>query len=95
MNDIKKITNQMQALRNIYTVKNNRITIDLPDFFKYSAVEIIILPIEKAEEQKKENPISKNEHLEELLSVGTWTDEDIKAIIDSQKLINQWNIDEF
>ena len=84
----------MQALRNIYTVKNNRITIDLPEFFKYSSVEIIILPIEKSNKQLEENTLSKNERLEQLLKVGIWNDEDIKAITDSSNIINKWKIEE-
>jgi len=35
----------MEALRNIYTVENHRIIIDLPESFNYNSVEIIILPI--------------------------------------------------
>ena len=57
--------NKMQALRNIYTVKNNRITIDLPESFKYSSVEIIILPIEKSNKPLEENRLSKKERLEQ------------------------------
>jgi len=85
----------MQALRNIYTVKNNKIIIDLPDYFKYSSVEIIILPVEKTVKQINENTINKKNGLEQLLSVGVWSENDIQAITDSQNLINQWKIEEF
>ncbi len=34
----------MEALRNIYTVENNRIIIDLPQNFNHKEVEVIILP---------------------------------------------------
>ncbi len=82
----------MEALRNIYTVKNNRIIIDLPNYFKHTSVEVIILPVSKFK-YKQEN--SKNKQLEQLLSVGVWNDNDIEPILESQKLINQWKITEF
>ncbi len=84
----------MQVLRNIYTVTDNRIMIDLPEYFKYSAVEVIVLPIEKLQE-KQFNRLSKNERLEKLLSISIWNDADIQPIIDTQNLINQWKIQEF
>jgi len=71
----------MQALRNIYTVKNNQITIDLPKGFNHSSVEVIILPAQKKNDKK--------EQLKQLLSVGLWNDEDIKSITASQNLINR------
>ena len=77
----------MQALRNIYTVKNHQITIDLPKDFNHSSVEVIILPAQKKNDKK--------EQLKQLLSVGLWNDEDIKSITDSQNLINQWKITKF
>ena len=66
----------MQVLRNIYTVKDNRITIDLPEYFKYSSVEIIILPIEKKERQQGlKDRASKETRLKQLLSIGVWETE--------------------
>ena len=85
----------MEALRNIYTVKNNRITIDFPEYFKYSSVEVIILPVSKFTYKQINNENSKNKQLEQLLSVGVWYDNDIEPILESQKLINQWKITEF
>ena len=85
----------MQALRNIYTVNNNQITIILPDYFKHSSVEVIILPIEKSKNNKLNIEDKKNKQLKKLLSLGVWNDEDIKPIIESQKYINQWKITEF
>jgi len=84
----------MEALRNIYTVENHRIVIDLPESFNYNSVEIIILPIEK---QKKNKNIDydKNERLKKLLSISVWNDEDILPIIETQNFINQWKIEEF
>ena len=83
----------MQALRNIYTVKNNQITIDLPNYFKHTSVEVIILPINKYKQINNTN--NKNKQLEELLSVGVWNDNDIEPILESKKLINEWKITEF
>ena len=85
----------MEALRNIYTVKNNRITIDFPEYFKYSSVEVIILPVSKFTYKQINNETSKNKQLEQLLSVGVWNDNDIEPILESQKLINEWKITEF
>ncbi|GEM_PF-767803 len=84
----------MEALRNIYTVENHQIVIDLPESFNYNSVEIIILPIEK---QKKNKNIDydKNERLKKLLSISVWNDEDILPIIETQNFINQWKIEEF
>jgi predicted Ser/Thr protein kinase len=78
----------MEALRNIYTVENHRIVIDLPESFNYNSVEIIILPIEK---QKKNKNIDydNNERLKKLLSISVWNDEDILPIIETQNFINQ------
>ena len=81
----------MQALRNIYTVTDRRIQIDLPESFKYSAVEVIILPVEK----HFNNELSKEERVEQLLLVGTWNEEDVQPIIESKKFTNKWKIEEF
>jgi hypothetical protein len=87
----------MQALRNIYTVDNHRIVIDLPNTFNYNAVEIIILPIEKPRKKtvKISNNSDNNERLKRLLSISVWKESDIQPIIDSENLINQWRIEEF
>ncbi len=81
----------MQALRNIYTVRNKQITINLPEYFDYSSVEVIILPINQI---VKEDIIrSKEESLKKLLSISKWYEEDTQTITNSQDLINQWKIE--
>jgi hypothetical protein len=87
----------MQALRNIYTVENHQIVIDLPKSFNHTSVEIIILPIEQSTKKmtKKSVSIDKNERLKKIFAVNIWNDEDIQPIIESQNLINQWKMEEF
>jgi hypothetical protein len=87
----------MQALRNIYTVENHRIVIDLPKSFNHTSVEIIILPLEKSLKKmpKKSVSIDKNERVKKIFAVNIWNDEDIQPIIESQNLINQWKMEEF
>jgi hypothetical protein len=87
----------MEALRNIYTVENHRIVIDLPKSFNHTSVEIIILPLEKTRARKKIKAMSadKNERLKKLLSINVWNEADILPLIETQNLINQWKIEEF
>jgi len=65
----------MEALRNIYTVLNNQIIIDLPETFRHKSVEVIILPIN--EFLKQENKNEKQERLKKLLTVSEWSENDI------------------
>lgn len=87
----------MEALRNIYAVENHRIVIDLPKSFNHTEVEIIILPFENTQQRQKNKTFGtdKEERLKKLLSVNVWNDDDILPIIESQKIINQWKIEEF
>ena len=87
----------MEALRNIYTVENHRIVIDLPKTFNHSSVEIIILPIDENQTNNIDKKISddKNERLKTLMSISVWSENDILPIIETQNLINQWKIENF
>jgi hypothetical protein len=87
----------MQALRNIYTVENNKIVIDLPKSFQHKSVEVIILPISefKTLHATKNEAADKSERIKKLLSISVWSDTDIQLINESQNLINQWKIEEF
>ncbi len=87
----------MQALRNIYTVENHRIVIDLPKSFNHAAVEIIILPLDPSNKETftKSLSIDKKERLKKLLAINVWNEDDIKPITETQSLINQWEIEEF
>ena len=54
----------MEALRNIYTVKDKKITIEIPENFNYDSVEVIILPLKKViktKEKELNNLLSSNE----------------------------------
>jgi hypothetical protein len=88
----------MQAIRNIYAVKNNQVIIDLPESFDYTSVEVIILPAYNGNLLNR-NDIeinqNKNERLKKLLSISVWDEEDFKIIKESQNLINKWKIEEF
>ncbi len=88
----------MQAIRNIYTVKNNQVIIDLPESFDYSSVEVIVLPVYSKEIQNKSSnealPNNKD-RLAKLLTLSVWDDDDINRIIESQKLVNKWKIEQF
>ena len=87
----------MQALRNIYTVENHRIVIELPKSFNHAAVEIIILPLDPTNKETINKSLSndKKERLKRLLAINVWNEDDIKPITDTQTLINQWKIEEF
>ena len=86
----------MQAIRNIYTVRDSQIIIDLPKNFIHSAVEVIILPIDEQKDRKLHELTSdKEENLKQILSIGIWDDNDLKPILETNNLINQWEIQEF
>lgn len=87
----------MQAYKYYYTVENNRILIELPKTFNHTSVEVIVLPVEKTKTKQKETPLNgdKSKQLVELLSIGVWSDSDLKPIQETSNLINKWNIAEF
>lgn len=87
----------MQAIRNIYSVQNNQIVIDLPKSFYHKSVEVIILPINelKSDDVVFKNTNKKREGLKKLLSISFWNDEDIRWINKSKHEINQWEIEKF
>lgn len=87
----------MQAFRHIYQVKHNKVVIELPPDFNHNSVEVIVLPITKTKSRKRLNPTAanKNDQLNELLTVGVWDEKDLLPVIESNNLINQWNIEQF
>jgi hypothetical protein len=87
----------MQAFRHVYKVKHNKVVIELPPDFNHNSVEVIVLPITKTKSRKHLNPTvaNKNDQLNELLSVGVWDEKDLLPVIESNNLINQWNIEQF
>ena len=68
----------MNAITQTYQVKDGKLIIDLPEEFKNTTVKVIIMPVSN---DKREKP-----DLEELLQVSQWTEEDIKPILEAQKL---------
>lgn len=80
----------MEALNNIYEVVDNQITIKLPEDFDYKSVQVIVLPIFPKKEKN-----NKEEILNDLLNIPTWTEDELKPIIESEKFINEWKPEEF
>ncbi len=44
----------MEAIKQYASIQNGRIILDIPDSFKASHVEVIILPVEKEPEKRKQ-----------------------------------------
>ncbi len=74
----------MQAIREITTVTDHKIIFTLPDGFNYNKVELIILPIEE-----------KQNLSDFLLTLPTFTTEEINNIETAKKDLNKWEIKEF
>jgi hypothetical protein len=87
----------MQAFRHIYSVIHNKIVIELPPDFNHNSVEVIVLPVTKTISRKHLKPTTanKNEQLKELLTIGVWDEKDLQPVIESNNLINEWNIEQF
>jgi len=85
----------MEAIRNIYSVENKQIVINLPANFKHKSVEVIVLPVYEYEKTEQVSKNKKSEHLEKLLNVSVWKDTDVQQITDSGKLLNEWKIEKF
>jgi len=75
----------MQAIREMATVKNHKITVTLPNNFNYNKVEIIILPIEEKQESLSDF----------LLTLPAMSEQEISDIEAVRKDLNQWQIKEF
>jgi len=79
---------EMQAIREIRSVKGKKIIIDLPEDFRDQKVEVIVLPY--AEEA------GKMKNLHSLLMDGpTLTDEEIKQFMTVREDMKRWKIKEF
>lgn len=72
----------MQIIREFRIVKNNQITIDLPEYFNTREVEIIILPVENKKEKFREI----------LLQGPVLSEEEIARIEETREWFNQWQI---
>jgi hypothetical protein len=81
----------MEAIKQIITVKDDKITIHLDPKMNNTKVEVIILPYSP----KKVNKENRNSGLKDLLSIGVWSDSDIKAMEDASKKFNLWTIQSF
>jgi hypothetical protein len=81
----------MEAIKHIIRVKDDKITIHLDPKMNNTKVEVIILPFSP----KKVNKENRNSGLKDLLSIGVWSDSDIKAMEDASKKFNLWTIQSF
>ena len=82
----------MEAIKQIIRVKDDKITIHLDPKMNNTKVEVIILPLSLKKKVKKE---TRNSGLKDLLSIGVWSDGDIKAMEEASKKFNQWTIQSF
>ena len=81
----------MEATRQIIKVKDDKITIHLKPEMNNTTVEVIILPFSPKKVKKK----SIDAGLKDLLSIGVWSDTDIKAMEEAFKKFNLWTIQSF
>ena len=81
----------MEAIKHILRVKDDKITVHLDPKLNNTKVEVIILPFSP----KKVNKENRNSGLKDLLSIGVWSDSDIKAMEDASKKFNLWTIQSF
>jgi hypothetical protein len=81
----------MEAIKQIIRVKDDKITIHLDPKMNNTKVEVIIIPFSP----KKGNKENRNSGLKDLLSIGVWSDSDIKAMEDASKKFNLWTIQSF
>ena len=81
----------MEAIKQIIRVKDDKITIHLDPKMNNTKVEVIILPFSP----KKVNKENRKSGLKDLLSIGVWSDSDIKAMEDASKKFNLWTIQSF
>ena len=71
--------------------KAYKLAIHLDPKMNNTKVEVIILPFSS----KKANKENRNSGLKDLLSIGVWSDSDIKAMEDASKKFNLWTIQSF
>jgi hypothetical protein len=81
----------MEAIKQILRVKDDKITIHLDPKMNNTQVEVIILPFSP----RKVNKEIRNSGLKDLLSIGVWSDTDIKAMEDASQKFNLWTIQSF
>jgi len=81
----------MEAIKQIIRVKDDKITVHLDPKMNNTKVEVIILPFSS----KKANKENRNSGLKDLLSIGVWSDSDIKAMEDASQKFNLWTIQSF
>jgi cysteinyl-tRNA synthetase len=73
----------MQALREIYEVTSNTVTLKIPKTFPYKKVEIIVLPLEEREQREKAESWETTDRIyEELVRSG-------RTFSDSAELIRE------
>jgi hypothetical protein len=80
----------MQAYRDIHSVTDNKIIIELPPDFNHNPVEVIVLPVAVPKSRKQEEQIeaNRNKQLTELLTVGVWDENDLHPALETKNFIN-------
>jgi hypothetical protein len=81
----------MEAIKQIVKVKDHKITIYLKPEMNNTKVEVIILPFS----QKKNEKENIDSGIKDLLSIGVWSESDIKAMEDASGKFNVWTIQKF
>ena len=79
------------GIKQILRVKNDKLTIHLSHELNNKRVEVIISPLPDEEAL----PENKKSGIDDLLSIGVWTDQDIKQIEDSSKKFSTWSFQSF
>jgi hypothetical protein len=81
----------MEAIKQIVRVKDHKITIQLKPEMNNTKVEVIIIPFP----QKKHEKDNIDSGIKELLSIGVWSESDIKAMEDVSGKFNVWTVQKF
>lgn len=88
----------MVALREVQEVTSRSVTVTLPEYFQAKKVEIIILPVEEADnlvENDAELDAQRLSLQALLLSAPTLTDEEVEEFTKIRDWINEWRVKEF
>jgi hypothetical protein len=82
----------MEAIRTRTTIKDHHLSIQVPQTFEDSEVEVIILRLEPLSRSQTQD---RNQFLEFLRNGPTWSEEEIQEIEAVHKEFTQWTIPEF
>ena len=80
----------MEAFRNSYTVQNNKLIIDLPQDFKATEVDVIVLPSSENDwfdDLSNHQLLSVERGINDLKNDDTHSDEDVRTSV-RERIIN-------